>query len=66
MAEVIPIGSDHAGFGLKGRFLDNDVEDEQQMRTMLEDNLEFDGYRVTGLQGQDTSRVIQLEMRFNW
>ena len=26
----------------------------------------IDGYRVTGLQGQDTSRVIQLEVRFNW
>ena len=25
------------------------VEDEQQMRTMLEDNLEFDGYRVTAV-----------------
>ncbi len=23
-------------------------------------------YRVTGLQGQDTSRVVQLEVRFNW
>jgi hypothetical protein len=26
----------------------------------------IDGYRVTGLQGQDTARVIQLEVRFNW
>jgi len=26
----------------------------------------IDGYRVTGLQGQDTARVIQLEFRFNW
>ncbi len=26
----------------------------------------IDGYRVTGLQGQDTSRIIQLEVRFNW
>lgn len=26
----------------------------------------IDGYRVTGLQGQDTARVIQLELRFNW
>jgi hypothetical protein len=24
------------------------------------------GYQVTGLQGQDTSRTIQLEVRFNW
>jgi hypothetical protein len=24
------------------------------------------GYQVTGLQGQDTSRTIQLEARFNW
>jgi hypothetical protein len=26
----------------------------------------IDGYRVTGLQGQDTARIIQLEVRFNW
>src|SRR3954471_1113465 len=26
----------------------------------------IDNYRVTGLQGQDTSRVIQMEVRFNW
>jgi hypothetical protein len=26
----------------------------------------IDGYRVTGLQGQDTARVIQMELRFNW
>jgi hypothetical protein len=26
----------------------------------------IDGYRVTGLQGQDTARVVQLEVRFNW
>jgi Carboxypeptidase regulatory-like domain len=29
-------------------------------------NTTIDSYRVTGLQGQDTSRVIQLEVRFNW
>ena len=29
-------------------------------------NTTIDNYRVTGLQGQDTSRVVQLEVRFNW
>lgn len=30
------------------------VEDEEQMRTMLEDNLQFDGYRVTAVDcGED-------------
>ena len=29
-------------------------------------NTTIDNYRVTGLQGQDTARVIQLEVRFNW
>jgi hypothetical protein len=29
-------------------------------------NTTIDNYRVTGLQGQDTARVVQLEFRFNW
>jgi DNA-binding response OmpR family regulator len=35
------------------------VEDEQQMRAMLEDNLEFDGYRVTAVEtGEDALNEI--------
>ena len=29
-------------------------------------NTTIAGYRVTGLQGQDTARIIQLEVRVNW
>jgi hypothetical protein len=29
-------------------------------------NTTLAGYQLTGLQGQDTSRTIQLEIRFNW
>jgi DNA-binding response OmpR family regulator len=38
------------------------VEDEQQMRTMLEDNLEFDGYRVTAVEtGEDALSEIERQ-----
>jgi DNA-binding response OmpR family regulator len=38
------------------------VEDEEQMRTMLEDNLEYDGYRVTSVSsGEDA--LGELERR---
>jgi DNA-binding response OmpR family regulator len=36
------------------------VEDEQQMRAMLEDNLEFDGYRVTAVgSGEEAMAAIE-------
>jgi DNA-binding response OmpR family regulator len=36
------------------------VEDEQQMRTMLEDNLEFDGYHVTAVEtGEEALSAIE-------
>lgn len=38
------------------------VEDEQPMRTMLEDNLEFDGYRVTAV-GTGEEALSEIERR---
>lgn len=38
------------------------VEDEQQMRTMLQDNLEFDGYRVTAVDTGEQA-LEELERR---
>ncbi|MGE3957044.1 MAG: response regulator transcription factor [Vicinamibacterales bacterium] len=38
------------------------VEDEQPMRTMLEDNLQFDGYRVTAV-GTGEAALEELERR---
>lgn len=38
------------------------VEDEQQMRAMLEDNLEFDGYRVTAVETGEEA-LTEVERR---
>ena len=38
------------------------VEDEEQMRTMLEDNLQFDGYRVTAVSsGEDALSELERQ-----